>query len=231
MKSLIAIRHVHFEDLGILESLLLQRGFSIRYLEAGVDDLLQINTLNPDLLVVLGGPIGAYEANIYPFLNDELAVVKHRLQQKNPILGICLGAQLMAYSLGASVQYMGVKEIGFAPLTFDQDNKTGILSALTVPVLHWHGDFFEVPDGGKLLASSAICQQQAFSLGTYALGLQFHLEANPQRIEQWLIGHASELASAKINIQQIRDDAAQYGDVLKKQGQQVIGTWLTQAGL
>lgn len=231
MKSVIAIRHIHFEDLGILESLLLQRGFSIRYLEAGVDDLLQINSLNPDLLVVLGGPISAYEANIYPFLNNELAVISSRLAHKKPILGICLGAQLMAYSLGAHVQYMGVKEIGFAPLTFDQNNKNALLSTLTVPVLHWHGDFFEVPAGGKLLASSAICQQQAFALDTYALGLQFHLEANPQRIEQWLIGHASELASAKIDIQHIRDDAAQYGEALKKQGQQVIGNWLSQAGL
>lgn len=231
MKSAIAIRHVHFEDLGILESLLLQRGFSIRYLEAGIDDLLQINSLNPDLLVVLGGPIGAYEAGIYPFLNDELAVVKHRLEHKKPMLGICLGAQLMAYSLGAKVEYMGVKEIGFAPLIFDADNQQGLLASLTVPVLHWHGDFFEVPTSGKLLASSAICQQQAFSIDHYALGLQFHLEANPQRIEQWLIGHASELASAKIDIQHIRDDAAQYGDALKKQGQQVITKWLSQAGL
>lgn len=230
MKSVVAIRHVHFEGLGILESLLLQRGFSIRYVEAGVDDLRQIAALNPGLLVVLGAPIAAYEADKYPFLKDELALIQQRLASKQPILGICLGAQLMAYSLGAEVKYMGQKEIGYAPLYFDEKSATDLLAGLTAPVLHWHGDFFAVPEGARLLASSELCQQQAFAIEHYALGLQFHLEADPAYIEQWLIGHASELASAQIDIQKIRADAAQHGAALRQQGQQVIGAWLSQAG-
>ena len=106
MKSVLAIRHVHFEGLGLLGDVLAEDGFQVDSVDAGVDDLAALDPLKADLLVVLGGPIGAYERYLYPFLNDEVRILKARLAAGRPTLGICLGAQLMAVALGA--RYSGV---------------------------------------------------------------------------------------------------------------------------
>ncbi|MBI3310149.1 MAG: glutamine amidotransferase, partial [Serratia liquefaciens] len=120
MKKVVAIRHVNFENLGILGSLLSLRGYQIDYYDAGRDDIRTINNDETDLLVVLGGPISAAQhfagQQHYAFLNDELALVTQRLQQKRPTIGVCLGAQVIAQALGAEVVSLGVKEIGYAPL-------------------------------------------------------------------------------------------------------------------
>ena len=148
MKTAIAIRHLHFEDLGTMGPLLAARGYAVRYLDATTEDWCTADAVAADLLVVLGGPIGAFDDALYPFLADELAVISERLQSRRPLLGICLGAQLIARALGAGVSGMGVREIGFAPLVLAPAGKASPLAALGgVPVLHWHGDRFEVPAG------------------------------------------------------------------------------------
>ena len=116
MKSAVAIRHLLFEDLGMLGPLLDEQGFRTYYCDAGVDDLSKIDFDNVDLLVVLGGPIGAEDDTLYPFLKDELNLIKARLEAKKPLLGMCLGAQLIARAMGARVRSMDVKEIGYGPL-------------------------------------------------------------------------------------------------------------------
>ena len=113
-KTLLAIRHVAFEDLGGFEAPLKDAGYAIRYADMGVDDVAGFG--DPDLLVVLGGPIGAYEDDLYPWLKDEIAAIAARLQAQRPTLGICLGAQLMARALGARVYPGPAKEIGWKPL-------------------------------------------------------------------------------------------------------------------
>lgn len=142
------------------------RGYAVRYVDATTDDLHALDMAAADLLVVLGGPIGAFDDHIYPFVRDELAVVQQWLASRRPLLGICLGAQLIARALGASVASMGVKEIGFAPLTLTQDGEGSPLAALCqTPVLHWHGDHFGIPDGATRLAGTQTCANQAFSIG------------------------------------------------------------------
>ena len=101
MKSAIAIRHVPFEDAGLLEEALRQSGYCLHYREAGLEALDDAETRQADLLIILGGPIGAYEEDSYPFLRDEIGLARHRLDEKRPILGICLGAQIMARAAGA----------------------------------------------------------------------------------------------------------------------------------
>lgn len=107
MKTAIAIRHLHFEDLGTMGPLLAARGYAVRYLDATTEDWCTADAVAADLLVVLGGPIGAFDDALYPFLADELAVISERLQSRRPLLGICLGAQLIARALGAGVSGMG----------------------------------------------------------------------------------------------------------------------------
>lgn len=227
MKTAIAIRHLDFEDLGTLEPLLVTRGYAVRYLDAAIDDLHTVDTASADLLVVLGGPIGAFDDTIYPFIGDELAVILQRLESRRPMLGICLGAQLIARALGASVASMGVKEIGFAPLTLTEEGEASPLTALgKVPVLHWHGDRFDIPAGATRLAGTAICANQAFSIDSHVLALQCHLEADPRRIERWLVGHACELATAGVDPRALRAEARALQSDLPLAARMAFASWL-----
>lgn len=223
----IAIRHLHFEDLGTLEPLLQSRGYAVRYVDAPTEDLRAPHIADAGLLVVLGGPIGAFDEAAYPFLADELALVRRRLGSQRPLLGICLGAQLIARALGAPVAPMGVKEIGFAPLALTAAGHDSPLAALgDVPVLHWHGDQFGIPSGAQCLAGTATCPHQGFALGPQVLGLQCHLEADPRAIERWLVGHACELAQAGVDPRALRAEARALQARLPAAAGAVFTRWL-----
>ncbi|AVR87239.1 glutamine amidotransferase [Thauera aromatica] len=227
MKTVLAIRHLHFEDLGTLAPLLEARGYGVRYIDATQDELGGLEVRSADLLVVLGGPIGAFDDEIHPFIVDELALVRQRLESRRPMLGVCLGAQLIARALGARVYAMGVKEIGFSPLTLTQEGEASPLAALgDVPVLHWHGDQFDIPPGAVRLAGTEVCANQAFALGRHVLGLQCHLEADPRQIERWLVGHACELAQAGIDPRPLRTQARAMQTRLPMAAQAAFTRWL-----
>ncbi|MGA9725782.1 MAG: glutamine amidotransferase [Candidatus Binatus sp.] len=230
MKTAVAIRHVHFEDLGSLEPALERAGYQIRYADCAVDDLARLDPVAPELVVVLGGPIGAYEDDLYPSLKDELNLLEKRLGANRPTIGICLGAQLMARALGARVYPVGLKEIGWGRIAL---RPAGCESAVRhlgqddTAVLHWHGDTFDLPTGATLLASTGICLNQAFSWGRNALAFQFHPEATAARLEQWFIGHACELAGAKLSVAALRADTARYAGRLEIQARECFDEWLT----
>ena len=215
MNTAVALRHLAFEDLGTLEPLLREWGWQIQYRDIGVDTLEDLFDAPPGLLIVLGGPIGAFDDRLYPYLQSELALISERLRQRQPLLGICLGAQLMARALGGRISAMPEKEIGFAPV---QLTRAGLASPLTaledVPVLHWHGDRIQLPAAVSSLATTTPCPTQAFAAGHHALGLQFHIEADPEKLERWLIGHTLELSGAGIDLEQLRRDAAEHGHSL-----------------
>ncbi len=226
-KSAVVIRHIHFEDLGTLEPVLRERGYQVRYVDPALEELAALDNVAPDLLVVLGGPIGAFDDDTYPFLAGELELVRKQLAAARPLLGICLGAQLIARALGARVAPMGVKEIGFGPLDLTTAGQASALAGLrTTPVLHWHGDQFEIPPGAVRLASTPTCGNQAFAVGATVLGLQFHLEADAGRIERWLVGHASELAQAGIDPRRLREQARLAGAPLAAAAASVMHAWL-----
>ena len=229
VKRVIAIRHVHFEDMGSFEPVLRARGFATQYIDATTDDLRAIELERCDLVAVLGGPIGAYEEALYPFLIDELALIERRLASRRPIIGICLGAQLMARALGARVYASGVKEIGSSPLTLTEAGEQSALQHLAgSPVLHWHGDTFDLPDGAVHLASTPVCRNQAFSRGTTALGLQFHVEAGGPQLERWLVGHAVELTHAGLSVVALREATARLAPSCTERARQCFAEWLDQ---
>lgn len=226
----LAIRHVGFEHAGTLESLGRARGLELVYREAGVDDLSRLDPLAPELLVVLGGPIGAYEQADYPFLRDELSLLERRLQAGRPTLGICLGCQLMALALGARVYPAARKEIGWAPVTLTEAGRRSPLGALERcdgMVLHWHGDTFDLPEGATRLASTPVCPNQAFAWGAAALGLQFHVEVIAAEIERWLIGHTCEIAATPdVSVAALRADTATHGARLEAVARALFDQWL-----
>jgi GMP synthase (glutamine-hydrolysing) len=225
-KRAIAIRHVAFEDAGVWRESLAERGYDLAYVEAGVD-ALEDAAREADLLIVLGGPIGVYETEAYPFLVDEIAAVRRRLEAKAPILGVCLGAQLMAAALGARVAPGPGKEIGYAPVALTDAGRASPLARLEgLPVLHWHGDACELPAGAARLASTPLCPVQAFSVGPRALALQFHVEADPRRIEAWLVGHAVELGKAGLDPRVLRADALRLGEATAAAGRAILSDWL-----
>ncbi|HET6378204.1 MAG TPA: glutamine amidotransferase [Methylocella sp.] len=231
MKTAAVIRHVHFEDLGTFAEPLVEAGYHYQYYDIGRDRLP--DALAPDLLIVLGAPVGVYEDDKYPFLCGELDLLKARLANGAPTFGICLGAQLIAGALGAKVFPSGLKEIGWGPVDLTQAAASTPLGHLAqTPVLHWHGDTFDLPPGAVHLASTAKCRNQAFGIGTNILGVQFHPEVDPAAgIEPWLIGHAAEIGAAGIGPRALREGAAKAaGAALPVKARRMFAEWLGALG-
>ncbi|MGE8558293.1 MAG: glutamine amidotransferase [Acinetobacter sp.] len=225
--TIYAIQHLAFEDLGALEDVFYQLGFRVRYFEAGIDDLTKAMQ-HKGLTIILGGPIGVYETDDYPFLQKEIDLLKVRLENNLPTLGICLGAQLIAHALGAKVYAGHEKEIGWSKMSLSSAENNPLTPLTDTAVLHWHGDTFDLPKQAELLASSEIYPNQAFSVGKNILALQFHIEVAADSLEKWLIGHTCELRKANINIPSLRADNEAYAAILETQAQAVLQSYLKQ---
>jgi len=227
-KTALALRHVHFEDLGTLAPILDAAGYRVRYANAWDPGFPDGDPLAPDLVVVLGGPIGARQHEAYPFLVAETDFIARRLAGDLPTLGICLGAQLIAAALGASVHPSDAPEIGFARLSLTAAGLRSPLRHLEdAHVLHWHGDTYDLPQGAAHLAATAGNPQQAFAWQR-SLALQFHLETDTASgFERWLIGHAHELAAAGVDVPALRAEARRRGKALATAAHRVLGEWLS----
>src|SRR5215470_7597035 len=207
----LAIRHVPFEDLGSFAPVLRERGFAVAYRDAGLDDLGARDLIDADLLIVLGGPIGVYETQAYPFLKGEIAAVERRLEIGRPVLGLCLGAQIIAKALGARVYKGKRKELGWSPLSLTDAGRNSPLAELgaRTAVLHWHGDTFDLPRGAELLGATVLYRNQAFAW---------------QR-------HALELAATRgVKIETLRRETRRFGPRLEERGPRVLKTWLAGLG-
>ena len=229
MPTAVAIRHVAFEDLGTLAAALARRGYACSYRDASVDDLAAPDLAAADLVIVLGGPIGAYQGELYPFLHDELRLIERRLGAGKPVLGICLGSQLMALALGARVYPGTGKEIGWAPVALTEAGRASALAPLGrgAPVLHWHGDTFDLPRGAVHLAQTERYRHQAFAWGTHGLALQFHLEIEAAGLERWYIGHACEIAGTPgLSVPVLRGEAEHWAPALAPLAARAVEAWL-----
>lgn len=230
-KLAIAIRHVHFEDCGSLTEVLLERNFAIRYIDVGRHPLADIDVAAADLVIGLGGPVAVYDHARYPWMRHELALLERAVKLDKPILGICLGAQMLAHVLGARVYAGPVKELGWSPLQLTEEGRTSVVAPLdgsATSMLHWHGDTFDLPEGATLLASTAQVAHQIFRWRR-ALAFQCHPEVRAEDFERWLIGHACEIdARGSPTVTQLREDTARLAPTLTRQAGKVFADWLSQ---
>jgi len=189
MPRLLVFQHVAVEPLGTLDELIRARGHRIRFhnFERDPDAQPQVDRYRG--LIVLGGPMNVEDQRRRPHLKTELLAIERALAQGKPVLGICLGAQLLAHVLGAPVSRHAQAEIGWYDLRVTAAGRSdAVLGAAgeRLPVFQWHAHSYELPRDATHLASSATCEQQAFRFGTNAYGFQFHLEADAAVIERWL---------------------------------------------
>ena len=227
-----ALMHVTHEDMGSFEFYLRALGIRPVPLMACTTDIAALNPTEADLVLVMGGPMGVYEACSRKHLTDEIKFIEKRIAAGLPTLGVCLGSQIIANALGAKV-YKGPqgKEIGWYPVSInDAGMRTPLrhLDKAETIVAHWHGDTFDLPQGAKLLASSDKYQNQAYSYGENILGIQFHPEVTEVKLERWYQNNKHEIDEVGTSIEALRADAHRNGEILKQQNRIFFTEWLAQ---
>jgi GMP synthase-like glutamine amidotransferase len=189
------IQHVFHEDMGSIKPWITQKGYDLQVTKMFNNESLP-DTFDFDWLIILGGPMGAYEESRYPWLVEEKRFIEKCIRSDKKVLGICLGSQLIADVLGGKVFKGRFKEIGWQTVSLTQAGKKSKLftdfSELET-VFQWHGDTFDLPDKAVHLIKSDVCQNQAFSYGDNVLALQFHLEFTPIIVEQLIITSGDEI--------------------------------------
>lgn len=228
MANVWVLQHISCETLGTIADAL--DGASIRhqYMRPFAGDSVPEEIEGSAGLIVMGGPMGVYEKNRHPFLADEMRLIEKALRAQVPILGVCLGSQLLAATLGAAVTKGQRKEIGWYPVTLADWCKSdplwaGIESPFTA--YHWHGDVFELPQGAVALASSDMTKHQAFRYGRNAYGFLFHMEVTPAIIREMVNTFAEELREAKVDGKEILNRTAECLPPLQAIGQSVFQRW------
>lgn len=189
MKKVLVFQHVAHKILGTLNPCLKKRGLNIRYVnfERTPDESPSLEKYHG--LIILGGHMGVYEGETYKHIRVELKLIEEALKKQIPILGICLGAQMLAHVLGGHVRRHNEMEVGWCDVSLNEEGlKSKLFSHFnqTEKIFQLHGDTFDVPTGAKHLAYSQLCAGQAFSYGENAFGLQFHLEVDIPMIQRWL---------------------------------------------
>src|SRR5579863_8358661 len=223
-RKVLAFRHVPFEHLGLIADSLETRAIPFEYV-----DLYREGASLPDVrdaagLIFMGGPMSVNDD--LPYIRQELGLLGEAVASGTPVLGVCLGSQLIAKALGARVYPNRVKEIGWYPVSFtDAAARDRLHRGLANPetVFHWHGETFDLPAGAELLASSEACRHQAFRAGENVYGLHYHLEVTPEMIADWLSQDANcgDLREVETPIDPHANSAR-----LKELAAQLFGRWL-----
>ncbi|MBW8783179.1 MAG: glutamine amidotransferase [Novosphingobium sp.] len=228
MKRALIIRHVPYEGVAGFRAPIEAAGYTIERIDVDDDHFPHHDLTEPDLLIMMGGPMGVYEQDQHPWIACQLRRLARRLALDKPTLGVCLGAQMIAAALGAEVYPGPAKEIGFAPVTMTAPGEAGPLRHLIgLPLLHWHGDTFALPEGATILARTDLYAHQAFTSGRNVLGLQFHAEMGEDpRLEAWLADSDADLAAAGTSAAAIRADNAALGPAAVRAGRRMLGEWL-----
>ncbi|MDB5491601.1 MAG: glutamine amidotransferase class-I family protein [Micavibrio sp.] len=235
MGKAIIFRHMLDNDIGVLSHVLRGRGIEFEVIDTFSESLEGFDALAPDLLIVLGGACGVYQEDIYPFIGDEKRIIRERLDQDRPVLGICLGAQLMAAALGSKV-YKGAqgKEIGWQTIDISgagMQTPAKYFDKNLTRIMQWHGDTFDLPQGAVLLASSPLYENQVFQWGQRSIGFQCHIEVDRKTVRSWLVSEAYDVGKGGIDIPALQRETDEWAGVMNGQTHKFFHDWLDQIGL
>ncbi|MBI5194404.1 MAG: gamma-glutamyl-gamma-aminobutyrate hydrolase family protein [Nitrospirae bacterium] len=220
MSEFLVLQHIECEDLGTIGPAMSVRGIGAKYIRLFDGEPVPQDIEQYSGLIILGGPMNVYEEDEYPYLKYEDVLIKKAIHKGSPVLGICLGGQLIAKATGAMVKKGAKKEIGWYKLNLTQGGKEdkafGRLPE-EITVFQWHGDTFDIPQGAEHLAGSELFSNQAYRVGNNVYGLQFHLEVTEKTINKWIAEYQDELAALDyIDADQIIKDTSIYINNLSK---------------
>ena len=233
MEEVLVFQHDPFEDLGFFAEVLEKQRIVYRVLRLFHGEMPAENWERIRALIILGGPMNVNDEERYPFLRWEKWIIRAAIDEAVPVVGICLGAQLIAATLGAAVYHGRVKEIGWNPISITPhgqvDSLLGYLPE-SATVFQWHGDGFDLPSGAIRLAASVNYENQAFRVGKHIYALQFHLEITPRMIARWIDERSKDLAQAPYILpDKIIADTQNYAPILKYYGERFLAEFIRRA--
>ncbi|MET3566864.1 GMP synthase (glutamine-hydrolyzing) [Leifsonia sp. 563] len=226
-RTAVILQHDPSIHLGNIGPVLTEHGYDLRIVDVTTEDVSAIDPAEADLVVVLGGEMGAYQTDEFPFLEQEKELLRERIAAERPVLGVCLGAQLMAGALGEQVYKGETTQIGYRrvePTTAGTDSPIRHFDG--VPVVEWHGDTFELPEQATLLASSSDYSNEAFAIGGFALAVQFHPEVTDEMHEAWVADGYNELDELAIDPDALRRDREMYSARMQEASRAAFSEWL-----
>jgi len=228
MKSALIIRHTPYEGVAGFRLPIEEAGYDLDRVDVGDPCFGDADFMAPDLLIMMGGPMGVYETAAHPWITCELRKLAERLAAGKPTVGVCLGAQMIAAAAGARVYPGPVKEVGFAAVDISPEGRQSPVNHIAgVPVLHWHGDTFDVPAGAEVLAATSN-YVQAFRMGASTLALQCHPEMGEDaRFHEWLRGADDYVAEAGTTVERLIAEYEIHGSGAVEAGRSLIREWLT----
>ena len=228
-KNGLIIRHVPHEGIAGYRAPIEAAGYALDRIDVSDAGFGAVDLTEPDLLIMMGGPMGVYEGDTHPWIACQLRRLARRIDAGRPTLGVCFGAQMIAAAMGANVYPGPAKEVGFHSLSF-VDLSSPLRHLADVPVLHWHGDTFDLPADVELLASTAAYPHQAFRRGNNILALQFHGEMGfDPRFEEWLRQWPDAIVETGASVEGMCDQHSRFGPGAVDAGRAMIAEWL--AGL
>jgi GMP synthase (glutamine-hydrolysing) len=228
MSKILVLQHAPCETLGTIANALQDAALAWQYFRVFQGAPLPKEIGEAGGLIVMGGPMGVYEQDRYPHLRDEIRLVEAALKAEIPILGVCLGSQLLASVLGAQIRKADQKEIGWHDLRLTDSAASDRLFAglpNSVTVFHWHGDVFDLPKDATSLAKSQLTEHQAFRFGDHVYGLLFHLEVTETMVKEMVDTFADEVREAGADGAAIVAKASEHLPALHKFGETIFSRW------
>ena len=228
MAKIWVLQNAQPENLGIIAQIVQSYGITAEYVRTFAGEPVPRYMDGAVGLIVLGGPMSVYENNHYPFLNDAMRLIDQAIKEQKPVLGICLGSQLLAATLGANVYPNKEKEIGWHSIKLAAAARDTLLGADMAPScmgFHWHSDIFDLPDGAKNLASSALTPHQAFSYATNVYGVLFHMEVTRQIVGDMVDQFAAEVHALGLSTEDITAGCAEHIETLNNHARLFYQNW------